>query len=193
MHELLAQHTYEEMWDDHFYPQYGGECVGLYVPDYELRIIGTYYNQCGGGDWFLAGRGGSKKTMEMLSNMIDRLYRDWHPRHLLIEGFMISGTFGRWHDMAVRHTEEFGQDPWKFLCLDTPLDLCIQRIIHRREERGDYRPFNPVNVTKHFAQVLNTRNTLERLGHCVIDIDHRRSAEQFVEILDADRVHSQSV
>lgn len=177
VHQLLKKYGYLELKLP--YTNKDGEMeeeyVGLHVWDrLNLRIVGLYDTQCGGGDWYLAGRGGTKKTNDDLERLIERMHVDGI--NVLFEGFMISGSFSRWSEFAKRH-------PVTFLCLDTPLNICVDRIVKRRIARGNNRPFNPQNVTDgHRQHMLNIKH-LRNAGHTVIELHYRTAVEETERIL----------
>jgi len=50
------------------------------------------------------------------------------------------------------------------LCMDTPLEVCIERVKARRAARGDDRPFNPANTVAKWEQTRRAYELLEEGG-----------------------------
>jgi hypothetical protein len=61
--------------------------------------------------------------------------------------------------------------------LDTPLKACINRVERRRKERGDYRPFNPANVTGDHAAVAKAKFNAQKQGFNVATIRWNHAEE----------------
>lgn len=179
VHCLLKGREFEEIF-------LGEEQVGVVVPELSLRIIGDYGTQCGGCDWLQAGRGGTSYSVQMVEDLVGLLSEDWMPeKHVLFEGFMISGTFGRWNECAARYEQKYGHGSWVFCFLDTPKEICAERIGSRRAERAASlgktpTEFNPKNCYDGHRQGLNIRRNMLEASRKVIDIDHTRSYEQFM-------------
>lgn len=103
-----------------------------------LFIVGPYSTPCGGCDALPSG-------MEEVEAMIEK----YHVRHhVFLEGLLMSGyygNFGRW-------SERYGND-FIFAFLNTPLEVCLDRVAARRKARGDTRPLNPTNTVTRFNTV----------------------------------------
>lgn len=197
VHELLKKYKHEELWDPNI-----DEQVGIVIPDLSLRLVGDYSTQCGGGDWYIAGRSGSKKSIQHLADLVDQLLIDWHPRSVLVECFMVSGTFGRWNDQAAKHAQEYGSllpdgkraEVWKMLFLDTPKEVCADRIRSRRERRAtemgkdpkSLPEFNPKNCYDQHRQGLNIRKNMQAAGRNVIDLPYLTAPEVFIRMVEED-------
>jgi hypothetical protein len=48
--------------------------------------------------------------------------------------------------------------------LNTPQDVCIERVIGRRKAAGNDKEFNPKNLILKFASVVSTYKTFKREG-----------------------------
>ena len=67
--------------------------------------------------------------------------------------------------------------------LDTPLQTCLDRVIARRKERGDERPFNPDNtISAHKSTFAACKNLHDMGGVKVITIDHTDAFNQTLDI-----------
>lgn len=83
-------------------------------------------------------------------------------RYVVLEGILVSHTFARYNALA----EELGD--YRFLFLDTPLDVCIRRVSERRVSKGKPAEFDPKNVVKDHHNVYTVvRGKLERAGRTV--------------------------
>lgn len=180
MHTLLSKHSYEEI-------HCGDEALGLWVPDLNLRIIGLYEISSGGCDWFLrmVPCPEGQTPSEMMAGWVET-FHEGGKYNVLLEGFMVSGTFGRWNDLAVK-MQDNGKETWRFLCLDTPAEQCIEHVRGRRARRGNHKPFDPVHLYKHHAQVQNNRQSLIDAGRVVFDIPWHQAPEHIEYILKNDQ------
>lgn len=139
--------------------------VGMYAPD----LFNT-----GGVDWYIAGNGGSKKTVDDLEDLLERLHPS--PWNILFEGFMVSGTYGRWSDFAKRFDTTF-------LCLDTPVEVCYERILARRAKVGNTKPFNDENLKALHRQCARNYRHLERDGHEVVMVPYQTAPDYVHQVL----------
>lgn len=119
---------------------YAIQLLGRERPVY---AIGSYENTCGGCDAVSPG------TQDEICRRI-RHYAALGD--VLVEGLLMSHLFSR-YAMLDRELHAKGiQYIWAFL--DTPLDVCLQRVEARREERRlaktvvpEFKPLNPKNTT----------------------------------------------
>jgi len=96
-------------------------------------VIGSYENVCGGTD--------SIKTQDEICQRI-RTYATLG--HVLVEGLLMSHTFGRYAMLDRDLVKEGIACIWAFL--DTPLELCLERVTARRVAKGNEKPLNPENT-----------------------------------------------
>ena len=69
-----------------------------------------------------------------------------------------------------------------FAIMDTPMEVCLERVQARRTARGDERPFNPKNTKDKWVQTMSTAKALHKLGYDVRAIDHTNAFEDVMEI-----------
>ena len=140
--------------------------VGVQQP---IFIVGKYDNTCGGTD--------AIKTQAEIAEKILKA----HPLgHVLYEGALVSasGLAGQ-VTQAVHPT---GCDVYAFL--DTPQELCIERVKGRRLAAGNEKEFNPANLIDKFESVVNCYKNLRKAGgYDVRLIDHRDPHPALLEII----------
>lgn len=110
-----------------------------------LVVIGRYTTPAGGCD-----------TINKQAEICRRI-RKYHneQNHVLAEGLLMSGGYGQVGAVS----EEFpGQ--YIFATLDTPLDVCLERVKQRRAAKGNYEPLDPTNTKSKFD---STRNVMKRM------------------------------
>jgi len=144
----------------------GGLCLaGRYVMGQSTRLEKGKKGYSGGVDGFY--------PMDELQRMIEYL-SGYYP-HMLVESLMISGTFQRWLDFSEAHGGPAGMT---FATLDTPLELCLERI----QQRNGGRPVKEDQIEKHRRQVLRCHDKFAAAGARAVLVDHSRSYEQVKEM-----------
>jgi hypothetical protein len=136
----------------------------------KLYVIGSYENTCGGTDGI--------NTQEEIA---DRALAA-HPRgHVLLEGLLLSKVGPN----AITTKLLTPTGAYVAAYLDTPLQTCLDRVIERRKDRGDDRPFNPENtISAHKSTFAACKNLHAMGGVKVVTIDHN---DAFNETLDVFR------
>jgi hypothetical protein len=145
---LMAKFPINEVVGEEKKP-YGYECrpdrTGLAPYDSpvadapNLYIVGSYKNTCGGCDGI--------DTQDEICNRV----RFFAPQgDVVFEGLLISHLYSRYLNLDREMAKLHGQRTiWAFL--DTPLELCLERVKTRRDERAALKgkeasPFNPDNT-----------------------------------------------
>lgn len=125
-----------------------------------LIILGSYEKVCGGCDTI--------SSVQEVADLLGQYMTNLENGIVFFEGLMIShmlGTVGKAQmELPGKHYLAF---------LDTPLDVCIDRVIKRRTARGDVREFNSRNVTVDHPRVISSKNRAVRLGYNVLDVAYR--------------------
>lgn len=105
----------------------------------DLFIIGSYENVCGGCD--------AIDTQDEICRRV----RTYAPQGTTImEGLLMSHLFSRYRDLDRELYKQDIKFIWAFL--DTPLEVCLERVKARRQARFDakptltQKPFNPQNT-----------------------------------------------
>ncbi len=120
--------------------------AGIKAP---LFVIGKYDNTCGGTD-----------AISTQAEIAERIIKAHPHGHVIYEGALVSGAgLAGQVTQAVRDT---GCDVYVFL--NTPQDVCIERVIGRRKAAGNDKEFNPKNLILKFASVVSTYKTFKREG-----------------------------
>lgn len=134
-----------------------------------LFIIGKYDNVCGGTD-----------AIKTQAEIADKILRAHPHGHVLYEGALVSASgLGGAVTQAVHPT---GCDVYAFL--NTPLDLCIDRVKQRRLDAGNDKPFNPKNLIDKFESVVNCYKNLRTAGYDVRLIDHTNPHPELLNIIE---------
>lgn len=134
-----------------------------------LRAIGPYLSPCGGCD-----------AVSPYSEILPRIQEAADQgEHVLFEGALVSSSYG-----TIGHALNEYAPHAVFAFLDTPLEVCLERIRLRRAARGNLEPLNPLNTTVKFDNVRRTKDQMARLGSAVriVDIDHTRPVQQIMKL-----------
>ena len=133
-----------------------------------IFVLGKYDNVCGGTD--------AMKTQEEIATRIMQA----HPvGHVLYEGALVSAS--GLNGEVTKTIHETGCDVYAFL--DTPQDLCIERVLGRRAAAGNEKEFDPKNLIQKYDSVIGCYKNLKKAGYDVRVIDHTNPHSQLVEII----------
>jgi len=156
VHSLLKPHTREAIKED-------GIQLGYWLKELDTVVVGKYETDCGGCDGI--------KTADEVVRRVRKFASDPRFRNVVLEGILVSHSFKRYSQLALEIPD------YKFLFLDTPLDVCISRVRSRRQAGGNSKPLDPKHLTKdwhaiwerirvkcleagHYAGVLNHKNPM---------------------------------
>lgn len=168
-HHILTNHsTIKDLGEPLTYDGRDDTILGYTVPDLNLYILGRYETACGGCDGI--------KTQVEIKARIERVIRTTPTLTILIEGILVSHTFGPWDIYAK------GKD-WNFLFLDTPLDVCIARVNSRREASGKGPLQDPRNIVKDWHRIRSLQPKFLEAGHKSTWLDHTNSIQSVMECL----------
>jgi len=102
-----------------------------------VYAIGSYENVCGGCD--------TVPTQDMICGLVRHFSQFGH---VLFEGLLMSHLWARYKALCEELTGCGEKYVWLFL--DTPIEICLDRVDLRRALRGVDKPLNPHNtISKH--------------------------------------------
>lgn len=131
-------------------------------------VIGKYDNVCGGTDTI--------KTQQQIIDRVEfyvmRKYRIW------FEGLIVSTIYG-----AIGAYSEKFKDRWIFAYLDTPLNVCLERVLQRRAAAGNTKPFNDTNTRNRAATIARNREIVLSKGRRVVDLPYQNALAPLLEII----------
>lgn len=132
-----------------------------------LYLIGSYENACGGAD-----------AIQPYSDIMPRVL--WYAKrgHVLFEGALVSSCHGSLIDSLDRVKAQV-----VIPFLDTPMEVCLERIAKRRAAKGNLTPLNPKNTQSKFDFCQRSFTTLAERGFDVRWINYQRAFFSVLEIL----------
>jgi predicted ABC-type ATPase len=139
--------------------------VDMFQLEKPLYILGLYNSQCGGCDTLTA--------LEQIA-----LIHKYAPvGHVFYEGLLGSEYYGKLGEAS----ERYGKDH-VFAFLDTPIEICIARVIARRLAKGNTKPLNEDNTRNRIYKIASLRAKLIKTGRNVVDIDHNQANIQILDL-----------
>ena len=150
----------------------GRKVCGYSVPSPfgTIRVVGSYRNECGGCD-----------GIQPYANIWPRVVDYANGAHVLFEGALVSNSYGN----IGRDSEVYGDD-FVFAFLDTPLEVCIERIMQRRAAKGNTKPFDPnKSVVRIYKSNESVLRKVKELGRRYVILNHQRPLPQVIGLLNA--------
>lgn len=159
----------------------------VYFGRYEgtlVTILGKYDTACGG--------------MDTISDKDDRLWllsvycKPKYDGLIFYEGLITGKTYGAMGELSEKHVKS-GKGAWLYAFMDTPYDVCVERVLHRRQAAGNNNPFDPdrtMDPTYRSCVALESRlkqEFLSRAGpvypHPTYRINHKHKPAKSAELL----------
>jgi thymidylate kinase len=135
-----------------------------------VSIVGRYETDCGGCDTI--------KTQDLV---IQRVRNAAHFGHCVFEGVIAGDIYGRYK--ALSDTYKPGE--FVFAYLDTPLELCLERVGKRRAAKGkDPTDFNAALVEQKYNNAIRQANKARHEGATVIVLDYKHDVNQLTKLLE---------
>jgi len=136
-------------------------------------ILGNYENACGGMDTI------SDKYERL--ELVRRYANEEDMGVVFFEGLITGKTYGAFGDMS-----ENDGNAWLYAFMDTPFDVCVERVMQRRSAAGNMAPFDPERTMRStFRSVESVARRAQEVGHEVIMLDHTEPAATLAKRLIA--------
>jgi hypothetical protein len=135
-----------------------------------LVILGSYDNNCGGVDTIDS----ATQVMEMIDHYAPH-------GHVIHEGLLQSTYYGAMGE----HSKKYGKD-YVYAFLDTPINVCLDRVVARRASNDTKRTFNPaLTVAKHHTIQRLEKKLRDSGEHRVVTLEyHKPMVEQLIPLLE---------
>ena len=135
-----------------------------------IYVLGRYETPTGGCDTI--------RTQDEVSNGVRELM-DKMDGDVIFEGLLISGMHSRWVELA--HSRP--NSHFIFAVLDTPLKKCIKRVLKRRKEKGNKKPFNPKTLIAKHKAVQSSAIALKKAKLDVRVLPHKKPVKTILKWL----------
>jgi thymidylate kinase len=133
-------------------------------------VLGSYESVCGGMDTITD----NNTRMALVQRFCSA------PSTLvLFEGLLTGTTYG-----ALGAMSETSEVPWIYMFLDTPFEVCAERIRNRRKARGETKPYNPEKSLRgHVRSCQSVLRTVREKGHLWQLLDHTCKPEALANVV----------
>jgi len=122
----------------------------------EVSVLGSYQNNCGGMDTV-------SKAFDAMS-MVKKYEKVGHVVH---EGLLQSTYYGAMGKDSVQYGDDY-----VYAFLDTPLELCLERVVARRAANESKNKFDPQLTVDKFRTIERLKAKLPAMGHRVVTLRH---------------------
>lgn len=125
--------------------------------DRTIFVVGMYKNECGGLDSSFSYKGAADGVCQVLRELAQHGY-------VVAEGVVGLSSYGVSRMVELAHNlANFGHQ-LTLATLDTPEDVCIERVKARRAGRGKTKPFNPANLQSKYRGIHKDHDRLAAEG-----------------------------
>lgn len=144
-----------------------------------VYVVGSYRTACGGAD-----------EVPHFGELLNRVHSLAAYGNVLVEGSLLSTVYAGSAELEKCCNQlraSVAKTPHHFIfgVLDTPVELCIQRVLARRAAAGNTRPFDPGKVVQKSKSVLSAAARLRDAGYDVRILPYQNATETVVRWLGA--------
>jgi len=168
-HQLLERYPNTPIWVSGWNKPPHKKLIGYDLPG-GMLLLGRYTAAGGGLDGYLLTR-----TRDKFYGLIDEAMQA--APFVFGESLTISSSRIWWQEFSAKNP---GQVVFAFL--DTPVDLCVQRIL----QRNGGRPIKEWQVVQHHRFIGRLAERFRAEGEIVYTIDHRHPVEDVIRIYKED-------
>lgn len=140
--------------------------------------VGSYRQGCGGLDTvptFALQQAGVDAACDPEGKLSKNM-----PRHVVCEGVLASTVAGSWLDFFVSMRQRHGGVGTLVAYLDTPIELCLERIRARQEAAGRVRDIKVELVRDKIASIAATRAKMEAAGVATVTLRHEHARQDLL-------------
>ena len=121
-------------------------------------VLGKYKSACGGLDSSFSYKGAADDLLLCIDKLAAK-------GHVVCEGVIAITSYGFGRVTRFAAKQERKGNHMIFAHLDTPADLCIERVRQRRKEAGNQKPFNPEQLLQKYESVVRSQEKLREAGY----------------------------
>jgi hypothetical protein len=145
-----------------------------------VLVVGSYRTACGGLD-AVPDFGTSFNAIDGAIRVHQGFGRPTPEQAIIAEGVLSSTVWGSWGEYAKNLRR--GEARLAFCYLDTPLEVCLERIRRRQEAAGKVRDIKTQLVKDKIKAIAATREKALAAGHAVYDLPFETSAAALAAIM----------
>ena len=131
------------------------------IPGDRVGLIGSYATPTGGLD--------TVPSFPIQQAAIAYMLENLKVEHVIAEGILSSTVFGSWADFDLS-LMDLGRHHFAWVYLQTPIELCLERIAARQRAAGRERPIKEELVRDKVKAVAATRTKALAAGRLVYDL-----------------------
>ena len=127
--------------------------------DGSLFVLGKYKTAvCGGLDSSFSYGGAADDLLLCIEKLAGQ-------GHIVCEGVIAITSYG--HERMTRFADKLKRRGHRmiFARIDTPAELCVERVKQRRREAGNTRPFDPAKLLDKYQSILKSQEQLLAGGY----------------------------
>lgn len=127
--------------------------------DGSLFVLGKYKTAvCGGLDSSFSYGGAADDLLLCIDKLAGQ-------GHVCCEGVIAITSYG--HDRMTRFADKLKRKSHRmiFAHIDTPAELCVERVKQRRRESGNQKPFDPEKLLDKYQSILKSQEQLLKAGY----------------------------
>ena len=157
------------------------EGFGISTKTLSTILVGSYKTACGGLD-AVPDFARSFAAINTAVKLLGQSATPGSERAVIAEGILASTVWGSWGDYAeeVRYLKKAQV---AFCYLDTPLEVCLERIAKRQEAAGKVREIKKELVEAKVRAIRATREKALQAGELVYDLPWETAADAFRDIM----------
>lgn len=140
-------------------------------------ILGSYKTVCGGMDTI----SDKEERLALINDHIGNGWRDHDEDDVIFfEGLITGKTYGKIGELS----ELDNGARWIYAFMDTPFEVCVERVLARRAARGNTAPFNAERTMRPtYKAVHSTAKRALAQGHKVVWLPHKLKPAHIAEFL----------
>jgi predicted ABC-type ATPase len=126
--------------------------------DGSLFVLGKYKTACGGLDSSFSYGGAADDLLLCIDKLAPQ-------GHVVCEGVIAITSYG--HDRMTRFADKLKRRGHRmiFAHIDTPAELCVERVKQRRLAAGNTKPFDPAKLLDKYQSILKSQEQLLAAGY----------------------------
>lgn len=149
-----------------------------------LFVLGKYKTACGGIDASFSYKGAADDVMRCLELLAAK-------GHVVCEGVAMS-MYGFERLANFADSQKAKGNKVIFALLDTPVELCVERVRQRRREVGNRKPFNPEKLLDKYASIHRAQERLRAAGYAARVLPHEEPLQTLLRWFEERRGGSSS-